>query len=172
MAWPPIVADNVDVVSATHINSIVASVQTWQGPVNAGNHSLTNVAALGIGTSSAPAAPLDVNGNVRITGLITQDSWVSPTLQNGWGGQPGYAPFQVRKDKQGRVWVRGTIAGGTFATGTSITILAVEYRPTSAHSIAIAGVAANCDIAPDGSMKVYGLTTNSYVHLYGSWTTD
>lgn len=67
MAWPPNVTDNVDVVAAAHINSIVAAIQTWQGNVNAGGFTLLNVAAI---SSTGPLAVNPSGGNVGIGTLM------------------------------------------------------------------------------------------------------
>jgi hypothetical protein len=53
MAWPPNVTDNVDVVAAAHINSIVAAIQTWQGTVNANGQQLNNCRRISFGAVAA-----------------------------------------------------------------------------------------------------------------------
>lgn len=72
MAWPPNVTDNVDIVAAAHINSIVAAIQTWQGDVTAGGFRLLNVAGLSIGV----AQPLSGAIKLHVRVGANQNLWV------------------------------------------------------------------------------------------------
>lgn len=52
----------------------------------------------------------------------TKDTWKTAVLQNGWAGS-----LQYRKDDMGYIYFRGSISGGTKASGTAITNLPNGY---------------------------------------------
>jgi hypothetical protein len=88
---------------------------------------------VGIGTVT-PSEKLEINGNLKVTGNITTESWQTPSLQNGWviypettGNPPTpmYNPPGYFKDSFGIVHLRGLVQNG----GGTIFTLPVGYRP-------------------------------------------
>jgi hypothetical protein len=79
MAWPRNdVVDNVDLVTAAHVNSIVNAVKTWEGNVSGNGYNLSGVAALTV-TGAIAAASVAATGaitaaSVAATGAITAAS--------------------------------------------------------------------------------------------------
>jgi hypothetical protein len=61
---------------------------------------------------------------------ITQESWATPSLQNGWVNYgSGEQTMRYRKDSNGTVWLQGVIKFGTTTSGTLILTLPAGYRP-------------------------------------------
>ncbi|MFO0052628.1 MAG: hypothetical protein ACOVQ3_12100 [Dolichospermum sp.] len=88
---------------------------------------------VGIGTTT-PSEKLEINGNLKVTGNITTESWQTPSLQNGWviyqettgnPPRPIYNPPGYFKDSFGIVHLRGLVQNG----GGTIFTLPVGYRP-------------------------------------------
>jgi hypothetical protein len=111
---------------------------------------------------------------------ITQNAWVDVALQNSWatyGG--GFPALAWRKDKQGHIWLRGTIASGTTTDNTVVGILPVSITPGGGRVIPVvvpAGVtgASNPQLLVDvsGNAKIYGCQGATYIHIYGSYSLD
>ncbi|NEP89927.1 MAG: hypothetical protein F6K18_25610 [Okeania sp. SIO2C2] len=114
------------------------------------------------------AGSLDVNGNVGIgtknpsaklvvTGgetTLQQESWKTPTLQNGWVNYGrGYNSAGYFKDSLGIVHLKGLVKNGTANT---IFTLPVGYRPAAQelHSVATSPNAmARVDILSNGTVQ-------------------
>ncbi|MBE9217559.1 hypothetical protein [Dolichospermum flos-aquae] len=80
---------------------------------------------VGIGTIT-PTTKLEVNGNLKVTGNITTESWQTPSLLNGWRNYDNvYNPPGYFKDSFGIVHLRGLVTNGA---GTIFT-LPLGYRP-------------------------------------------
>lgn len=74
---------------------------------------------------------INVNGGLVVAnGAIQTGDWQTPTLLNGWVafGVNDAAP-QFMKDRNGRVWLRGTIKSGTTTAGLSLLSIPAGYRP-------------------------------------------
>ena len=103
----------------------------------------------------------------------TQETWITPTLLNGWSSDPGN-PIQYRKDEFGRVSVRGRCFGTT--SGTIIFTFPANYRPTIFHdpicskfnkSTATIGVG-RASVQPSGDLYIHTSTiTNERFDLSG-----
>ena len=61
MARPPNVADNVDVVAAAHINSIVAAIYRWEAPIEGNNQPVSYAGPIGCGTADTASAQIFSN---------------------------------------------------------------------------------------------------------------
>ncbi len=108
---------------------------------------------VGIGTA-APSEKLEVNGNIKLSGVIVQQDWQTPTLLNGWVyyGAP-YNPPAFFIDKNGIVHLRGLVRTGTM--GTSIFTLPAGYRPANRELLVVmtnSNVAGRCDVLADGNV--------------------
>ena len=84
----------------------------------------------------------------------TQESWITPTLINGWVEQSGY-PVRYMKDEMGFVHVKGRIGGG--AIGSYAFTMVSGYRPlelrqfpipTSSPSVTTRGYVATGSVCP------------------------
>jgi hypothetical protein len=132
------------------------------------------------GLSGTPIGALIVSpvGDLSILGSITQSSWAAVTLSGGWSNVGGGFPnLQYRRDKQGRVQVRGSITGGTATDGTVIATLPSGFRPatgTGTHLIPVSGNAGvgSILIGTSGAMSLLGLSSSSFLHLNAEFPTD
>ena len=101
--------------------------------------------------------------------LNGSDSWISPTLLNGWvNAGSGGATAQYRKDANGMVHIKGYIGGGTTTLGTSIFTLPSGFRPSEALGYAqTCGTSYNqvASIGINTSGSVYILSCPSAVNL-------
>jgi hypothetical protein len=107
---------------------------------------------VGIGTAT-PAHPLDVQGNVNVSGRILQENWQTPSLLNAWVNYAsGYNPAGYFLDKSGIVHLRGLVRSGTV--GAAIFTLPAGYRPPfrELHMVMSNGAVARCDVLVDGSV--------------------
>lgn len=75
--------------------------------------------------------------SLSFTGAITVAGsfWTDVTLINGWANRAGWDHLSYRMGPDGRVWLRGSIAGGTSASGTNIGNIAAGWRPVSSDTI-------------------------------------
>lgn len=68
--------------------------------------------------------------NLGTDGIINQETWIEPTLQNGWVNYGiGWAIAGYYKDKQGMVHVKGMLKSGTVGSSYAVFTLPVGYRP-------------------------------------------
>lgn len=113
---------------------------------------------VGIGTNT-PTQKLDVAGSMKISGIIVQQDWQTPTMQNNWVkyndeyNAPGYF-----KDSQGIVHLKGLVRGGAkigYGDDAVIFILPTGYRPASRqeHATISNNGFGRCDIAADGKVR-------------------
>ncbi|NEP94495.1 hypothetical protein, partial [Okeania sp. SIO2F5] len=127
------------------------------GFVNTGNDGVEQTALVirgtgnvGIGTKN-PSAKLVVTGGET---TLQQESWKTPTLQNGWVNYGrGYNSAGYFKDSLGIVHLKGLVKNGTANT---IFTLPVGYRPAAQelHSVATSPNAmARVDILSNGTVQ-------------------
>ena len=92
-----------------------------------------------------------------------QEDWITPTLLNGWTGTLGF-----RKNSLGELDIVGEIVPGTTASGTTMFILPVGYRPAVNRYVAVCGNSAGTQdllirITYNGEVQVYtGTAPNKY----------
>ena len=93
-AWPAGVFDG-DVITATHINAISASVRVWEGDVNGNNNLLVNARGISVGMPSAPLGLMHLNagdagGIDAVTGIVLDRLYgaVGDSMDIVWGGPP------------------------------------------------------------------------------------
>jgi hypothetical protein len=80
-------------------------------------------------------------------------------FENGWGDGDPDAPAQFCMDENGRVRLRGRIAGG--AVGTSFVTLPPGFRPPVPQSFVLSNADsgyANVELGTDGAAVVTGIT--------------
>lgn len=70
----------------------------------------------------------DISSQLAQKANKQQESWIVPTLQNGWSS--GFIPA-FRRDQFGVLEFRGTIGSGTTTKDTVLFTLPVGYRPTT-----------------------------------------
>lgn len=110
----------------------------------------------------------------RINQLIANfpnGSWVSVTMLNGYVSATG---FQYRKDKTGRVWLRGAL-DASGASGSTFGTLPAGFRPSVVYlSIATgaAGTISPFQIATNGDMSLTSHGTDTYRGEPNSFSTD
>jgi hypothetical protein len=119
---------------------------------------------VGIG-SVTPGAALDVSGDIKLSGTIAQEAWISPTFQNSWANYGEWETAGYYKDKEGVVHLKGLVTGGTV--GAIIFTLPAGYRPSAGKHIATvaAGNACTLQIMPDGTILTYSTCGNSWITL-------
>lgn len=154
MAWTTPPSSGQQITSAT-IADIITKQQTWGGNVSAAGYDLNDL------------------------GTIEQDAWTAITPQNSWANIGiGYAPLECRKDKQGRVWIRGALSGGTATNGTVVGTLPVGMRPTLAQYIACVAIQTSGTTNPSilvlssGDLSITGLLNNTLLAINGSIALD
>lgn len=103
------------------------------------------------------------------------DSWTAPTLLNSWAnsnqGAGMYSPAGYYKDQNGRVHIRGMIAGG--ASGSTAFTLPAGYRPEFRVPAVTYGLnsttpqACMIEVLTDGSVNVVtpGTTSTALDHV-------
>lgn len=110
-------------------------------------------------------------GSMRWWNAEAEPGWISPALQNLWvpyGGQ--FSPPGYRKDKYGRVHIRGLIKNGTTTNGTTLFTLPVGYRPEAGRrgifpaETGGSGNQARIDVLPDGTV-ICQLASNGFLSL-------
>lgn len=156
--WAPNDWIATDPITHTYLNNIGNSIRTWGYGLTAGTV-----------TINANQNAIGSLGDVTFyTGkYIQQDAWTAVSvLSNSWVAfGSGYEPVAYHKDKQGRVWLRGTIKSGTNGV---IFQLPVGYRPGwNAQR-----VGANCQIfiGTDGNVTVTA-TSNTQVSIHCCFST-
>jgi hypothetical protein len=125
---------------------------------------------VGVGTTS-PAEMLDVNGNIKVSGTISNgNSWIAPTLINSWADYgSSFAPVGYKKYADGIVRLRGLVKNGSQTTNAFV--LPVGFRPGYYHEFSVAcqgSTPCKVIIGTDGS--VYMEVANStWTGLDGIW---
>lgn len=72
------------------------------------------------------------DGNVTISGSVAVESFIAPTLLNGFSNYGfGYANVGYYKDKMGRVFLRGMVNNVNNPTGLIVFNLPAGYRPSA-----------------------------------------
>jgi hypothetical protein len=115
---------------------------------------------IGIGTNT-PSEKLEINGNLKVSGNIVNESPIDVVFQSNWSnGTESYIGGNVRyyKDKEKRVHLSGGAERHPGA-GNTIFILPVGYRPSD--TIFASGVGGpdmhyRVSINPDGSVQSFG----------------
>lgn len=100
----------------------------------------------------------------------TMPAWSAPTLSNGWanfGGSTRTAAY--RRDYFGRVYLRGLIAGGTFADSTTLFTLPAGHRPAATEHFPVYSTPPGAEIIvlSDGQVKIFNATGNTNLALNG-----
>jgi hypothetical protein len=124
----------------------------------------------GIGVST-PSEALDVAGNIKLSGSIQNDPFVTPALVNSWvnyGAQHATAAYY--KDKEGTVHLRGLIKNGTATPGTVLFTLPAGYRPSTSGQSVFAVISNNelgrVDVKTNGDVVII-FGTNQFLSLDG-----
>jgi len=126
---------------------------------------------VGIGVIS-PVERLDIDGNIKLSGVIVQEDWKLPVLTNGWiNFGSGYSTVGYMKDKEGFVHLKGLVKGGGVGGENCIFVLPFEYRPSEGQRIFMQptnpNVVGRVDIS-SGNGCVYPLAVDSgWVSLEG-----
>lgn len=129
------------------------------------------------------------NGGVRSVDLNASARYRAGTWTNvasaggaaftgGWSDSPGYQPVSYRKDSNGYVYLRGSMAnsGGDLAFSTTAFTLPAAYRPAADETFPVAstdglGTASASDSMVDvhtsGQIVVFIDTDDRYVSLSG-----
>lgn len=103
-------------------------------------------------------------GAILVSFAGTTETWHDVTLMNGWANRVGFNHLSYRIDVTGRVWLRGSISGGTSVSGTQIGSVPAGYRPTSENIAPIASdnlpgayapATARCRVLSTGEMFIY-----------------
>lgn len=119
-------------------------------------------------TGKGNSVSIDKSGNLSITGTIQQESWTAPTLLNSWTNYNStYSPAGYFKDKNGIVYIRGLVKGGTLAT--TVFTLPAGYRPQYSMILSQACSTGFCrvDVRSDGSVMITANGSTSYTSLEG-----
>lgn len=111
------------------------------------------------------------------------ETWHNVALLNGWANRGAtFDPLQYRLLPDGTVHLRGTIAGGTSASGTQIGTVPAGYRPPThdtvvpiaSDTLPAAYAAANgpprLQVQSGGAMFIYGTGTGP-LWIDNRWTT-
>lgn len=121
---------------------------------------------IGLGIDD-PAARLDVNGNIKLSGLIENEAVIAPLLDYGWINYgEGFESAGYYKDKEGVVHLHGLIKSGY---AQHITTLPVGYRPAATHLFTVISGSgfARIDVKADGTVTLVGSYNSAYVSLSG-----
>ncbi len=135
---------------------------------------------IGIGVAD-PEESLDINGNIKLSGTIVQNSKYNCILYNNWlNYNNGYAPCQLYMDKEGVVHITGLISGGY--TGAGNQILYIPYpnmRPNNRRIFQVLnwdsnnGKAIRVDVHPSGWVTIESSGVNSlWINLDISYRPD
>lgn len=96
------------------------------------------------------------------------ETWHDVGLLNGWANRAGWDHLSYRLDPTGRVFLRGSISGGTSASGTKIGTVPAGYRPVSFDAVntiasdnlpaayAAANGAPRLQVTAAGDLFIYG----------------
>lgn len=110
------------------------------------------------------AGVIDVTGTLEVAGEV----WHDVVLQNGWANRAGWNNLGYLIDPTGRVFLRGSIAGGVFASGTRIGSIPAGWRPATHDAVngivsdnlpaAYAAANGSCrlQVQLGGDMYIYG----------------
>ena len=117
----------------------------------------------GGGTFSVILFAQDLTSDTVWTGFAYQNSWAD------FGG--GFQTGQFRKDRSGRVWLRGLLACGTTTGGTVMLALPAGFRPTGngtelLGALGSGGFDDRIDVATGGNV-VYNGSACSFLSLSG-----
>ena len=89
-------------------------------------------------TGTGGSSRLDLGRNtIDVTGTLeaSGETWNNVGLLNGWVNRAGWDPLSYRIDPTGRVFLRGSISGGTSASGTQIGTIPAGYRPATHDAV-------------------------------------
>ena len=99
--------------------------------------------------------------------------WIEPSLLNGWYNRTDdpYPPISFTKDAMGFIHIRGCVRGGTYANNTIIFTLPEGYRTGYYETFVVSGNSSTqtavISIRTDGTVRVFYLTGNSFLHFSG-----
>lgn len=161
MAQLPDLTDG-SIIYAADINDRYSEVYNWNDTVEAGGNDLDNLGDLTFDTGKG----------------IIQDAWATLTPLNGWSHSS--TQLQYRLDKEGRVWIRGAVTGGTITDGTAVAQLPAGFRPTSTNKALTVGAvmaggtgnSPQVNIITNGNITLVGIGSNAYVNIYGAFWID
>jgi len=103
----------------------------------------------------------------QITGIISPEVWVAPTLLNSWiNFGAGFAVAGYYKDGSGIVRLKGLIGSGTTTVGTALFTLPVGYRPSEAMIFVAnsGGTIAEVRVETNGNVAIH-IGTNTFLSL-------
>ena len=102
------------------------------------------------------------------------NTWVAPSLLNGWKNRSGYGTLRYYKDLFGFVHIMGAVEGGTSTSGTGIFTLPELYRPTGnerflvAAGTATSSGSAHVDVGYNGNVIIKtGISNMTWISLTG-----
>lgn len=136
----------------------------------------------GSGTSSLNLNPdggpvqfgYSLGGTNRLSienGYISQDGYLSPSLQNGWVDYgSSWQTSRYWKDKNGYVHLEGLIKNGTTSAGTTLFVLPSGYRPTGTQiHITFADKVYSCriDVLDSGTVRLNDTGIGTWISLSG-----
>ncbi len=146
----------------------------------------TNAGALQTSGFASAGNLLNPYDLVNASGKLVLELWRTPStigsgtvLQNGWVDYgSGYTPLSFRRDRQGRVHLRGVIKSGTFTNGVVLFTLPLGYRPVYKVQLVAASwnntalVPCLIDINTNGVVTILQANGNTSISIYGSFDLD
>lgn len=149
----------------------IRTISTTAPLTGGGNLSANRALAISAATTSA-AGSMSAADKLKLDG-IADSAWTAPTLLNGWSNYGGtFAPAGHRLTWK-RVYLRGSIAGGATAVGTSIFNLPAGSRPSHDRvfsCVQYTGAAESMFrlvVKTDGSVLISGVTTSFQLSIDG-----
>lgn len=119
-----------------------------------------------MGIGMTPGYPLDVNGSLRVSGIVVED-WQTPTLAGTWKDfLGGNTTTQYYKDPLGRVHLKGTLVSGSASS--TIFTLPAGYRPSERMRFAVGANSAYGEVQISAAGTVSHVTgSTTFFHLDG-----
>lgn len=107
---------------------------------------------------------------VLFSTTVANESWIAPTLAASWanvGGTSRVAGY--RRNQNNQVWLRGLISGGTTTDSTTLFTLPAGYRPSATEKFSVDNNGTHAEVAifSDGTVKIFGVTSNVQLSLAG-----
>jgi hypothetical protein len=120
-------------------------------------------------TTSNELVRIKGNGNVTVAGAVEVESFIAPTLQNGFSNyNAGFASPGYYKDKMGRVHLRGLLNTPASPNGQLMFTLPAGYRPTTGAVVMMTlsnNTIARVDIQANGNVLCNTGAGSSWISL-------